>query len=519
MSTDFRRPARLCAAGFVLFATAAQAITTERVASGLSYPVFVTAPAGDPRLFIVEQGGVIKILKDGSILPGAFFDIDSLTTDADGTDERGLLGLTFAPDYATSGHFYVYYTDLSSDSVIRRYTVSSDPDVADLASMRPVLFVDQPPVYQNHKGGTIAIGPDRFLYIALGDGGGANDPDGNAQAGDTLLGKMLRLDPTGDAFPGDPNNNYSIPASNPFVGNPSFRDEIWAYGLRNPYRWSFDRLTGDIYIGEVGQACWEEIDFQPAGSAGGENYGWNISEGNHCFEAFGACDPGGCNLAPITVPIHEYDHEQDVFSCAIAGGVVYRGDKIPALRGTYFYADYCSDQIYSLRYDGANMTELTNRTLELDPGGSLSITAIAAICEDALGELYIVDRAPPSGEIYKIVRLHRREALLPDPGSFLVEPSTVDAEGLHLSPAAPNPTEGTTRFDLRVDVAADLVVTVHDAAGRLVRSVFRGQVEAGTRSFEWDGRDGLGLSVAAGVYFVRAEAAGRATTQRITRMR
>ncbi|MFN8177356.1 MAG: PQQ-dependent sugar dehydrogenase [bacterium] len=506
-----RRPfhAQAVASALLLLPLGASAqLNTQLVASGLQFPVFVAAPVGDARLFIVQQGGIIKILKNGSVLPTPFLDIHTLTTPPAGNDERGLLGLCFAPDYATSGQFYVYYTNTSSNSVVRRYTVSANPDSADPASAHDVLFQTQP--FSNHNGGTLAFGPDGYLYFGLGDGGSENDPQGNGQNTNTLLSKMLRIDPFGDDFPLDPINNYRIPPTNPFVGMPGFRAEIWAIGVRNPYRWSFDRLTGDLWIGDVGQNCWEEVDFQPAGSAGGQNYGWKITEGFHCFLQGGGCNPTGCSFTGLTLPIREYSHSQDGFSCSISGGSVYRGSAMPNLQGTYFYADFCSAQIYSLRYDGVNVTDLTNRTADLAPGGGLVIGAPVAIAEDGFGELYIVDRASTTGEVYKII---------PDPAISGVQPTAPAAAAFALGAPSPNPFRARTQFDLRLDAGADVRVTVHDAAGRLVRSVFQGAGVPGARSLEWDGRDSAGRPVPAGVYFVRAVSAGRMATQRIVRVR
>lgn len=493
-------------AGLVASPPRAEAqIATTRVASGLLFPVFATAPAGDAeRLFIVEQRGVIKILKNGSVLPTPFLNIDALITNPTVSDERGLLGLTFSPDYGTSGHFYVYYTDLSGDSNIVRYTVSANPDSADPASALRILFLDQP--FSNHNGGTIEFGPDGYLYMGFGDGGDANDPFGYGQDPTVLLGKMIRIDPTGDDFPGDALQNYAIPPSNPFVGNPAVRDEIWALGLRNPYRWSFDRLTGDRYVADVGQGCWEEVSFEPAGSPGGLNFGWKRLEGNHCFQQFAGCTPTGCDSTGVTLPIREYSHSQDGFSCSISGGFVYRGAAIPQLAGTYFYADYCSAQIYSFRYDGSVLTELTNRTSELAPGGGFSITSVSGFGQDGVGELYIVDRAATAGEIYKIV---------PDPDFVGVHPEPANPIGFALSRPAPNPFGATTRFDLAVPQAGHVRVSIHDAAGRLVRSLWEGETPAGVRAFTWDGRDAADRPAASGVYFVRAIGAGKSATQRI----
>ncbi|MEW6744847.1 MAG: PQQ-dependent sugar dehydrogenase [Planctomycetota bacterium] len=383
----------LAVLGLVVFelAPSAQAadppLTTVRVASGLARPLFLTAPPGDlQRLFIVEQRTArILILKNGSLLPDPFLDINSKVIDSG--NERGLLGLAFHPDYASNGSFYVNYNrNGDGDTVIARYHVSdTDPDRADPASEEILLLVDQP--FENHNGGMLAFGPDGYLYIGLGDGGGAGDPDCRAQRGDTLLGKMLRVTSDGQPAPG-----------NPFLGDPTVLDEIWAFGLRNPWRYGFDRLTGDVYIADVGQNSWEEIDFQPAASTGGENYGWKVMEGNHCFSTSNC--PGGtppCNDPSFTDPIHEYSHSA---GCSITGGYVYRGCTMPDLQGTYFFADYCSNKIWSFRYDGTTLTDFTDRTAELEPDGAPTINSISSFGEDALGELYIVDQG---GEVFKIV--------------------------------------------------------------------------------------------------------------------
>jgi glucose/arabinose dehydrogenase len=369
----------------VLPTASATELTTTRVASGLSSPVFVTSPSGDlERLFIVEQPGRIKILTGGEILPAPFLDIVDRVSFG---GERGLLGLAFHPDYDDNGYFYVNYTNNSGNTVISRFDVSADPDLADPSSEYVILTISQP--YSNHNGGMIAFGPlDGYLYVGMGDGGSAGDPQNRAQNDGVLLGKLLRIDIDG----GDP---YAIPPDNPFAGPGDPLDEIWAKGVRNPWRFSFDKLTGDLYIGDVGQNIWEEIDFQPASSPGGENYGWRLMEGNHCYNPPDNCDPGG-----LTYPIHEYSHGGTPFRCSVTGGYVYRGGSIPDLQGAYFFADYCSNQIWSFRYDGENVVGLTDRTSELAPGNGFSIDDISSFGEDAGGELYIVDLG---GEVFKIV--------------------------------------------------------------------------------------------------------------------
>ncbi|RJP35048.1 MAG: hypothetical protein C4547_10045 [Phycisphaerales bacterium] len=369
-----------------------QSLTTKRVAVGLNGSLFATAPPGDTeRLFIVQQGGQIRILDltNESLLPTPF-----ITIAVQSVGEQGLLGLAFHPDYDQNGYFYVNYSRPGDgDTVVARYKVSDkDPNVADPNSALQLFTIDQP--FSNHNGGWIGFGPnDGYLYVSMGDGGSGNDPGDRAQNLDILLGKMLRIDVDGDDFPGDPNNNYAIPPTNPFVDKPG-RDEIWAYGLRNPWRAGFDRDTGDLYIGDVGQSNREEIDFQPGDSTGGENYGWKCEEGFACgAQQSRFCRCGDENLLP---PI--LDVGRGLGQC-ITGGYVYRGSAIPALQGTYFYADYSSDRIWSLRYDGNNISEHVERTTELRAPDFI-LSDIASFGEDGHGELYICDRG---GEIFKII--------------------------------------------------------------------------------------------------------------------
>ncbi|GJM44663.1 MAG: hypothetical protein DHS20C21_15050 [Gemmatimonadota bacterium] len=479
---------------------AESALTTERVASGLTRPVYVTAPDGDlDRLFIVEKLGRIKILKGGSVLTRPFLDIQTLVDET--FNEQGLLGLAFDPDYDTNGYFYVYFIydppGAGLDrSRIMRFTASSDPDSADAASGHEVFR--KPQDDWNHNGGQIDFGPDGYLYIGLGDGGGGGDQPNNAQNGQEYLGKMLRIDPHGDDFPGDANNNYAIPPTNPFVGNAGFLDEIWAYGLRNPYRWSFDRLTGDMYIGDVGQQTWEEVSFQPAASTGGENYGWRCWEGTHSYNQNPPCSP------TVVWPIREYSHSQDGFSCSITGGYVYRGADIPSLQGTYFYADYCSNQIYSFDYTSGSLTNLTNRTAELDPPGAPSIAAISGFGEDAAGELYIVEL---NGEVFKILQ---------DPTDV---PSVERPTKFGLRSTGPNPFRDATDLTLAIERPGHVDVAVYDSSGRLMRRLLSGSHSAGLVPVHWDGTNAELQSVPSGVYFVRAASGDRSSTVRVTRLR
>jgi len=287
---------------------------------------------GSGRLFLVEQGGVIVIHRNGEDSAEPFLDI---TDRVETGGERGLLSLAFAPDYAVSGHLYVWYTRTGGDTVLSRFTVGADPDRVNAASEQILLEVAQP--YSNHNGGRLRFGPDGMLYLGLGDGGSANDPLGAGQDGSTLLGKLIRIDV-------DPaHDGYAVPDDNPFLEDETVRDEIWATGLRNPWRISFDRATGDLFIADVGQSRREEINVQPEASRGGENYGWSVMEGSLCVET--ACDTSG-----LTLPVFEYGHD---LGCSVTGGEVYRGRAHTALSGTYLFGDYCAGTIWGMqRVDG-----------------------------------------------------------------------------------------------------------------------------------------------------------------------
>lgn len=370
-------------------------VTAKRVATGLSSPVFAGSPVGDlGRLFVVEQHtGQIKILQQstGQINAVPFLDLDGMATGG----EQGLLGLAFHPNYADNGKFYVNLTIASGRTEIREYTVSGNPDVADANSGRLVMAIDQP--FENHNGGWMDFGPnDGYLYIATGDGGDANDPGHRAQdITDQKLGKMLRIDVDGDNGPG---GDYGIPNDNPFVGQ-NGDDEIWASGLRNPWRNSFDRETGDLYIADVGQQTREEVDFQAADSAGGENYGWRVVEGTFCANPSRS---ERCDDPQYVPPIHEYGHSGGPNGgFAITGGYVYRGEAMPYLDGTYFFGDYITEQIWTFRFDGATKTEFQNRTTKIIPDVG-SIDEISSFGEDGAGELYIVDLG---GQIFKLMPL------------------------------------------------------------------------------------------------------------------
>jgi glucose/arabinose dehydrogenase len=348
----------------------------QLIASGLSLPLYLTAPPGDgSRLFVVEQTGAIRIVKDGTLLPTAFLDVSAQVLSG---GEQGLLGLAFYPDYAATGRFVVHYTDTAGNTRLSSFRVSSDPDVADVTSEQVILTADQP--FSNHNGGQVTFGPDGFLYLGLGDGGSSGDPQGRGQDLSDLLGSILRIDVQSGT-------SYTVPPDNPFVGQAGARPEVWSYGLRNPWRFSFDRATGDLYIADVGERAIEEIDVASAaeGAGRGINYGWNRMEGSRCFGA-AQCDQNG-----LVLPTLEYGHNQ---GCSITGGYVYRGSAIPALQGMYFFADYCQGWVRSLRYSGGVATEVTEWPT-LRPGG-----LVMSFGEDAVGETYVMTA---DGAVFKII--------------------------------------------------------------------------------------------------------------------
>lgn len=345
------------------------------VAAGLTRPVDL-ADLGDGtgRMLVLEQVGVIRIIQDGNLLPEPFLD---LRDRVGGTgNERGLLGIALHPRFFENRFFYLNYTDRQGDTVVSRFTAPEGAaNQADAGTEKQLLWVDQP--YGNHNGGVLKFGPDGYLYIGLGDGGAAGDPHNYGQSMDTLLGKVLRI----DVDNGEP---YAVPADNPFASGGG-KPEIWAYGLRNPWRFSFDRLTGDFYIADVGQGKWEEINFQPAGSAGGENYGWKLREGAHSFEG---SPPGG---AALIDPVFEYSHGD---GCSVTGGFVYRGEALAEFRGVYLFADYCSGKMWGL----LRSADGSWQARELFQTG-WNITSFG---QDAAGELYITEQS--TGGVYRLAR-------------------------------------------------------------------------------------------------------------------
>ncbi len=355
-------------------------IELKLVADGFHMPTFLgNAGDGSGRIFVVEKPGAIRIIKDGKVKEGEPFIV--LVDRVRATEsERGLLSVAFHPKYRDNGKFYVDYTTLDGTTIVSEFRVSeTNPDRADKGTERILLKIPQPAA--NHNGGQLQFGPDRYLYIGMGDGGGAGDPWGNAQNLTVLLGKLLRI----DVNSGDP---YSIPKDNPFVGKQNVKPEIYAYGLRNPWRFSFDRATGDLYIADVGQNKWEEIDFQPSGTAGGQNYGWDLLEGFHDFEMKAEQD-----RSALTPPILEYGHNLGI---SITGGYVYRGKKFPRLAGTYFFADFGTGTVWGLRK--------TERSWEWAEFKKTSY-APSSFGEDEDGELYLVDYG---GRIFQIVEASER---------------------------------------------------------------------------------------------------------------
>ena len=353
------------------------ALTTTLVVRGLSSPLDLQSVPGDrSRLFVVEQPGRIRVIRDGALAATPFLDLSSRISFG---GERGLLGLAFHPGYAQNGRFFVNYTDPNGDTHVAEFHGNPGTDTADAGSERLVLFVQQP--FANHNGGGLAFGGDGMLYVGLGDGGSGGDPFRNGQNLGGLLGKMLRIDV-------DRGSPYTVPADNPFRSTAGARGEIWAYGLRNPWRFAFDRATGDLVIADVGQNLREEVDVGLASRHGGENYGWNVTEGSHCFEP-----ASGCNTSGITLPVLEYGHGE---GCSITGGVVYRGCRLPGYQGTYFYADYCSHFVRSFRLEAGRPTDPRDWTAAL--GGGLNSPTSFGV--DADGEAYIVDQ---DGEVYRIV--------------------------------------------------------------------------------------------------------------------
>ena len=343
-------------------------------------PLFVTSPPADSvRLFVVEREGSVRLLRRDTLAARAFLDLRGKIS---AVSENGLFSLAFHPQYQANGRFYVFFTNLNGDIRVVRYLVSANPDSADEAAADTILAVPHPLAgttlpFGNHHGGQLQFGPDGKLYVSLGDGGCCGDPLGNGQRKHTLNGKLLRLDVDGAT-------GYVVPPDNPFVGDTSYAPEIWAWGLRNPWRFSFDNETGDLYIGDVGDGSWEEVDVAPTGAGRGKgaNYGWNTMEGKHCYAS------ASCNQTGLVLPLLEYPHAE---GCSVTGGYVYRGTRVAALAGQYLFADYCTGFVRGARGDGS----WRNWTTQLSPG-----TGIVSFGQDARGEVYIVTL---TGGVYRIV--------------------------------------------------------------------------------------------------------------------
>lgn len=349
------------------------ALRLSEAVVGLDQPVYAVSPPGDrSRLFAVEQGGTLRIVVDGELQEEPFLDISDLT---EARGEQGFLGIAFHPAYSDNGRFWVNYTDLDGDTVVAEYARSAeDPNLADAEPVRRLLGVEQP--FGNHNGGMLEFGPDGLLYIGLGDGGAAADPLGSGQNPQSKLGAMLRIDV--DLYPEPPDGN--LPGADP---------DVWAIGLRNPWRYSFDRATGDLYIADVGQNLFEEVHVEAAG-AGQGNYGWDIMEGLHCFNP-----EEGCDMSGLLLPAVEYGRD---LGCSVTGGYVYRGEAIPALDGWYLYGDFCSNRVWAMRWEAGEVLEHHEITDEIDPDGA--IRGLASFGEDAAGEVYVVSRG--SGTIHRI---------------------------------------------------------------------------------------------------------------------
>lgn len=358
-------------------ALAPLALALQQVVGGMAAPTFLTAPPGDPRLFIVERAGRIRIFANGALLDAPFLDISARTTT---TGERGLLSMAFDPKFASNGYFFIYFTDLNGNITVERWSAGgATSNVAQAGSGIAIISIAHPG-QSNHNGGLVSFGTDGYLYLATGDGGGAGDPSGNGQNLNILLGKMLRLDVSAASV----SMPYTIPSSNPFVGQTGRRGEIWAYGLRNPWRYAFDTTDNLLYIADVGQGAREEIDIAAVGKAGND-YGWNIMEGTACYNAT-TCDRTG-----LVLPVTDYDHAS---GCSITGGYVYRGTALPELNGSYLYSDYCGGWLKSIFYRNGEVSAPTD-------WGIASVGNIISFGQDGQNELYLLNGA---GNVYRIVR-------------------------------------------------------------------------------------------------------------------
>ncbi len=366
----------------------AQRLAVREIARGVDSPVgLFHAPGDHSRLFIIgRSNGNVYLVKDGVLQPTPFLNIGPYRAEVDG----GFLSVAFHPNYQSNGYFFVYFTDINGDGVVKRYSVSGNPDLADPNSAVEIIKFLRNPQDDLHAGGFMAFSPtDGYLYVGHGDAGPQGDPLGNGQNRSILLGKVIRIDI-------DSGSPYAIPADNPFVNEPNTRPEIWSIGFRNPWRGSFDRLTGDIWLGDVGYNTWEEVDYIPANFGGG-NYGWNIKEATHCFNPPNNCDPNG----ELIDPVYEYRHRYTPpFRCSVTGGYVYRGQALPLYQGRYFFGDYCGNATWSFAYDGNQVIDFRDHTDEISPPGG-GIFSLSSYGEDEDGEMYVCDYA--RDRVYKIV--------------------------------------------------------------------------------------------------------------------
>ena len=388
---------------FLLFAEEKN-LSSVLIADGYKKPVFITSSPNNAKLlYIVEQAGLIKLINDGKKLSRPFFDINKRVVNPNRPgDERGLLGFAFHPNHTNNGKFYINYMDNDGNTIISEFSTNSELR-ADHKSERIILKLKQP--YGNHNGGDIQFGPDGYLYISIGDGGKAGDPLNAGQDLSSLFGKIIRIDIE--------QKPYGIPKSNPFFGQKDKREEIWAWGLRNVWRFSFDKQTGDKYLADVGQNKWEEVNFEPASSEGGLNYGWRIMEANHCYDPKENCPTEGL-IKPIIEYPNDANHpafafriieelsfsETDVEGCSVTGGYVYRGQKIKSMQGQYIFGDYCSGNIWTLKVVNGKAINFKNRTEEINIGGGEFTTYISSFGQDSDGEIYIIDY---NGGIYKLI--------------------------------------------------------------------------------------------------------------------
>ena len=388
---------------FLLFAEEKN-LSSVLIADGYKKPVFITSyPNNAKLLYIVEQAGLIKLINDGKKLSRPFFDINKRVVNPNRPgDERGLLGFAFHPNHTNNGKFYINYMDNDGNTIVSEFSTNSELR-ANHKSERIILKLKQP--YGNHNGGDIQFGPDGYLYISIGDGGKAGDPLNAGQDLSSLFGKIIRID-----IEQEP---YGIPKSNPFFGQKDKREEIWAWGLRNVWRFSFDKKTGDKYLADVGQNKWEEVNFEPASSKGGLNYGWRIMEANHCYDPKENCPTEGL-IKPIIEYPNDANHpafafriieelsfsETDVEGCSVTGGYVYRGQKIKSMQGQYIFGDYCSGNIWTLKVVNGKAINFKNRTEEINIGGGEFTTYISSFGQDSDGEIYIIDY---NGGIYKLI--------------------------------------------------------------------------------------------------------------------